>query len=141
MKNVLFVCSWNACRSQMAEGFGRALSQGDFDVRSAGLNAGGVNADAVATMKDTGIDISQQTSDRLTPAHYQWADFVVTVCDAAKESCPVVPPDKKAVHWSIPDPYGKYSSEEERDENFARVREMLRERISGLFESIRKGEL
>lgn len=125
----------------MAEGFGVALSNGDFQVRSAGLNAGGVNPDAIAAMREVDIDISSQTSDQLTPTHYDWADYVVTVCDAAKESCPVVPPDKKTVHWSIPDPYGRYDTVQERDENFRRVREMLREKISNLFAQIRAGEL
>ncbi|MFQ5606596.1 MAG: arsenate reductase ArsC [Candidatus Zixiibacteriota bacterium] len=140
MKNILFVCSYNACRSQMAEGLARALADGEFEIRSAGINAGGVNSDAIASMRESGIDISRHTSDRLTPAHYDWADYVVTVCDAAKESCPVVPNGKRTLHWSIPDPYGAYTSTEEKNNSFSRVREMLREKVAGLLESIRRGE-
>lgn len=125
----------------MAEGFGRALSAGEFEIRSAGISSGGVNADAIASMKEVSIDISNHTSDRLTSTHYDWADYVVTVCDSAKESCPVVPPGKKAVHWSVRDPYGNYTSEEEKNKNFAEVREDLKSRIAALFTSIRKGEI
>ena len=141
MKNILFICSWNSCRSQMAEGFGRALSAGDFEIRSAGISSGGVNADAITSMNNIGIDISNHTSDRLSATHYDWADYVVTVCDAAKESCPIVPTGKKAVHWSIRDPYGNYSSEEEKNKNFAEVRDDLKLRIAALFTSIRKGDI
>jgi arsenate reductase len=136
MKNIVFICSWNACRSQMAEGFGKKLSKGDFEVRSAGLNAGGVNSDAIAAMREIDIDISNQTSDQLTQTHYDWADYVVTVCDAAKDSCPVVPPGKKTVHWSIPDPYGHYRTVEEQQANFRKV-----DKISNLYAQIRAGEL
>ena len=125
----------------MAEGFGRALSAGDFEIRSAGISSGGVNADAIESMNEVGIDISKQTSDRLTATHYDWADFVVTVCDAAKQSCPVVPSGKKAIHWSVPDPYGNYTSEEQKNKNFAKVRDDLKSSITALFTSIRKGEM
>lgn len=138
MKNILFICSYNACRSQMAEGFAREMADGDFEIRSAGINAGGVNADAIEFMKEAGIDISGQTSDRLTSTHYDWADYVVTVCDSAKGKCPVVPSGKIAVHWSVPDPYGDYSSTENKIESFRNVREMLRENISELLASIRE---
>ena len=138
MKNILFICSYNACRSQMAEGFAREMSDGDFEIRSAGINAGGVNLDAIEFMKEAGIDISGQTSDRLTSTHYDWADYVVTVCDSAKESCPVVPAGKTAVHWSVPDPYGNYSSSENKIQTFREVREMLRKNISELFKTIRR---
>lgn len=141
MKNIIFICSWNACRSQMAEGFGKKLSNGDFAVRSAGLHAGGVNSDAIAAMREVDIDISGQSSDQLTPTHYDWADYVVTVCDAAQGSCPTVPSDKIAVHWSIPDPYGRYNTSEEQNEHFCKVREMLREKIINLYAQIRAGEL
>ncbi len=141
MKNIIFVCSWNACRSQMAEGFGKALSNGDFDVRSAGINAGGVNGDAISAMRELEIDISGQTSDQLTATHYDWADYVVTVCDGAKGMCPVVPEGKKSVHWSIPDPYGRYKTVEEQDKNFRRVRDLLHSEIVNLYAQIRAGEL
>lgn len=138
MKNMLFICSYNACRSQMAEGFAREMADSDFEIRSAGINAGGVNSDAIEFMKEAGIDISEQTSDCLTRAHYDWADYVVTVCDSARERCPVVPAGKTAIHWSIPDPYGNYTSVDTKAHTFREVREMLRKNISELFESLRQ---
>lgn len=123
----------------MAEGFAREMAGADFDIRSAGISAGGVNSDAIEFMKEAGIDISAQTSDSLTPAHYEWADYVVTVCDSARDRCPVVPPSKTTVHWSVPDPYGDYNSAENKAQTFREVREMLRKNISELLESIRAG--
>lgn len=123
----------------MAEGFAREMAGADFDIRSAGISAGGVNSDAIEFMKEAGIDISAQTSDSLTPAHYEWADYVVTVCDSARDRCPVVPSGKTAVHWSVPDPYGDYNSSENKAQTFREVREMLRMKISELLESIRAG--
>lgn len=123
----------------MAEGFAREMAGADFDIRSAGISAGGVNSDAIEFMKEAGIDISAQTSDSLTPAHYEWADYVVTVCDSARDRCPVVPPGKTTVHWSVPDPYGDYNSAENKAQTFREVREMLRMKISELLESIRAG--
>ena len=125
----------------MAEGWGRKLAGDEFEVRSAGIHAGGVNADAIASMREAGVDISRQTSDVLTPTHFAWADYVVTVCDAARDACPVVPSGKTAVHWSIRDPYGKNLSEKETHRAFIEVRNELHDRIVHLFEDIRKGEL
>jgi len=140
-KRVLFVCSWNSCRSQMAEGFGRTLAGEDFEVKSAGINAGGVNADAIAAMREIGVDISAQTSDRLTAAHYAWADYIVTVCDAARDNCPIVPAGAKSVHWSVRDPYGDHLDEATKESSFREVRNELRDRIVSLFERIRQGEI
>ncbi len=125
----------------MAEGFGLSLSDGDFEVRSAGIDASGVNPDAISAMADIEIDISGQSSDRLTPAHYQWADYVVTVCDAASQRCPAPPSGTKTVHWSIPDPFGSAITEEDKRRNFARVRDMLGDRITSLFDSIRQNKM
>jgi len=110
-------------------------------VRSAGINAGGVNHDAILTMKEVDIDISTQTSDRLTPAHFIWADYIVTVCDNAKEQCATFSTEKTQIHWSIPDPTGNYYTEQEALAGFAKVRELLREKIADLFERIRDGQL
>ena len=123
----------------MAEGFAREMAGADFDIRSAGISAGGVNSDAIKFMKEAGIDISAQTSDSLTPAHYEWADYVVTVCDSARDRCPVVPSGKTAVNWPVADPYVDYNSSENKAQTFREVREMLRKNISELLESIRAG--
>ncbi len=113
----------------------------DFEIKSAGIRAGGVNSDAIASMKEIGIDISAQTSDTFTPSHRIWANYFVTVCDSAKEQCVSIPTDKSTLHWSIPDPYGNHYTEEEKNRNFEKVREMLRERIADMFEKIRNGDL
>jgi arsenate reductase (thioredoxin) len=140
-KNILFICSWNSCRSQMAEGLAREMAGDDFEIRSAGINAGGVNGDAIESMKEIGLDISEHTSDRLTQTHFIWVDYIVTVCDSAKEQCLTIPTEKTQIHWSIADPYGNFYTEEEKFASFAKVRETLRENITGLFERIRSGEI
>ncbi len=138
-KNILFICSWNSCRSQMAEGLAKDMAGDDFEIRSAGINAGGVNDDAIASMKEVGIDISRQTSVRVTQTHFIWADYIVSVCDNAKEQCLTIQTSKPKVHWSIADPYGNFYTEDEKLASFAKVRETLRENISGLFDRIRNG--
>ena len=91
--NVLFVCTGNSCRSQMGEGWARTLGEGLVHARSAGIEAHGQNPRAIAAMGEVGIDISGQSSDRLTDADLAWADLVVTVCGHADEHCPLLPPD------------------------------------------------
>jgi len=140
-KNILFICSWNSIRSQMAEGLARELAGEDFEVRSAGINVGGVNREAILSMKEAGIDISGQTSDGLTPTHLIWADYIVTVCDSAKEHCATFPSEKTQIHWSISAPTENYYTEHEALAGFARVRETLREKIADLLERIRNGEI
>ncbi len=125
----------------MAEGLARELAGDDFEIRSAGINAGGVNHDAILSMQEAGIDISNQTSDRLTPTHFIWADYIVTVCDNAKEQCSTFPSEKPQIHWSIPDPTGNYYTEHEALAGFAKIRELLREKIADLLERIRNGQL
>ncbi len=125
----------------MAEGFAKDMADGDFEIRSAGIRAGGVNSDAIASMKEIGIDISEQTSDTYTATHRIWADYIVTVCDSAKEQCASIPTEKITIHWSIPDPYSNYYSVEEKNNGFKKVREMLRQRIEDLFARIRNGEM
>jgi arsenate reductase len=104
MINVLFVCTGNSCRSQMAEGWLRALGGGRYGAESAGIEAHGQNARAIAVMAEAGVDISAQTSKLLTDRHLQWADRVVTVCGHADETCPMLPPGTRKEHWPLEDP-------------------------------------
>lgn len=126
---VLFVCTHNAARSQMAEGFLDALGQDRFDVESAGTEATAVHPLAVRAMRDVGIDISRHESKTVERFLGEPFDLVVTVCDAAAESCPVFPNAVERRHWSFPDPSSATGSEDERLAVFAAVRDAIRARI------------
>jgi arsenate reductase (thioredoxin) len=126
---VLFLCTHNSARSQMAEGFLRHLSRGRIQAYSAGTEATGVRLLAVRVMAELGIDISEQESKTLERFYRQPFDAVVTVCDQANESCPVFPGTKSRLHWSFPDPSQAIGSEEERLAAFRSVRDAIRERI------------
>ncbi|HEX2684837.1 MAG TPA: arsenate reductase ArsC, partial [Ferruginibacter sp.] len=104
MKKILVLCTGNSCRSQMAEGYLRYFTNGAAEVYSAGIEAHGLNAKAVAVMKEDGIDISGQASD--IAGKYAGIDFdyVITVCDHAGENCPVFPGSARKLHQDFPDP-------------------------------------
>jgi len=137
MKNILFVCTGNSCRSQMAEGFGKAFAGGRFRVKSAGISPIGIHPSAIDTMKEVGIDISEQRSTMLTKDVLKWADYVVTLCDSARDNCPVIPPGITHVHWDIPNPDRIFLSEEARKSEFRRVRGRIKEQVGELFEGIK----
>ncbi len=137
MKNILFVCTGNSCRSQMAEGFGRALADGKFEIQSAGTAPIGVLPMTVKTMKEVGIDISKHSSDLLTSKMIQWADYIVTLCNSARDNCPVIPSDKIHYHWDIENPDRFYLSEEARDRGFAFARDEIKSRVEKLFDKIK----
>ncbi len=126
---VLFVCTHNSARSQMAEGLLRFLGKDRFDVLSAGTAPGNVNPLAVRAMNEIGIDISAATSKHIDQFVGQDFAYVITVCDQANESCPIFPGDTKRIHWSFPDPSAATGSEEERMAAFRRVRDELRGRL------------
>jgi len=128
---VLFLCTHNSARSQMAEGLLRHLAGGRFEVYSAGTEATFVKPEAVAAMAELGVDISGQESESLELYLGEPFDFVVTVCDDASEACPVFPGAKSRLHWSFIDPSRATGSDEERLEVFRRVLNEIRERIEG----------
>lgn len=133
--NILYLCTGNSCRSQMAEGWTRTLAADGVRVASAGIEAHGKNPRAIAMMNEAGVDISEQESTVVTPAMLKRADLVVTVCGHADEQCPVLPPGTEKVHWPLSDPARATGSEEEimnvfratRDEIERRVRKLLAE--------------
>ena len=128
-RRVLFLCTHNSARSQMAEGLLRSLGWGVFEVASAGTMATRVRPEAIAVMREIGIDISTQTSktlDRFLPERF---DEVITVCDNANETCPVFPGARNRRHWSIDDPAGVQGPEAERLAAFRGARDALRQRI------------
>jgi arsenate reductase len=130
---ILFLCTGNSCRSQMAEGWARQLGNGRVKAASAGIEAHGRNPRAVAVMEEAGIDISQQESTVVTDGMIAAADVVVTVCGNADEHCPVLPPATSKLHWPLTDPAAATGNEAEimaqfratRDEIEGRVRDLL----------------
>ena len=130
--HILFLCTGNSCRSQMAEGWTRRLGGERIDVESAGIEAHGKNPLAIAVMMEAGVDISGQESTRVTDAMIQRADVVVTVCGHADEHCPVVPPGIQKVHWPLTDPAKATGSEEEIMAHFRATRDEVRRRVADL---------
>ncbi len=126
---IYFLCTGNSCRSQIAEGFGRHYLGEKYDVYSAGIEAHGVNPNAVKAMKEVGIDISKQTSDTIDREILEKADLVVTLCGHANDVCPATPPNKTRVHWGFDDPAKAEGTEEEKWKVFQRVRDEIGERI------------
>lgn len=132
MLKVMFLCTGNSCRSQMAEGFARALGEGLIEAHSAGLMAAGVHPRAIAVMREAGIDISRQRSREIDPSLLGTMDLVITLCDNAAEACPRTPPTVRRLHWPIKDPVGTVGTEETVMREFRRVRDEIREKIEGL---------
>jgi arsenate reductase (thioredoxin) len=126
---ILFLCTHNSARSQMAEGLLRHLAGDRFEVYSAGTEATSVRPEAIAAMAELGVDISGQESETLDRYLGEPFDYVVTVCDDANEACPVFPGAKNRLHWSFRDPSRATGSEEERLEVFREVRDEIRGRI------------
>ena len=129
MQRVLFLCTHNSARSQMAEGLLRELGKGQFEVFSAGTEATHVRPLAIKAMAQKGIDISGQRSKVLTEYLGQPFDHVITVCDQANESCPVFPGARNRLHWSYPDPSKATGSEAEQLAVYSQVRDAIENRI------------
>ncbi len=119
--SVLFICTHNSARSQMAEGLLRALRP-DARVLSAGTEPGGVNPFAIRAMDQLGIDISKHTSDSIDLFVKDSIDYVITVCDSAREKCPYFPATIQNIHSSFPDPSATVGSDEVKQQSFARIR-------------------
>jgi arsenate reductase len=128
-QRVLFLCTHNSARSQMAEGLLRALAGDRFEAMSAGTEATHVRPLAIRAMEEVGIDISGQESKTLDRYLKEPFDHVITVCDDANEACPIFPGAASRLHWSFEDPSKAEGTEEERLAVFRSVRDQLRERI------------
>ena len=129
---ILFLCTGNSCRSQMAEGYASVLGNNRVDVQSAGIVAHGKNPRAIAVMLEAGIDISTQESTQLTDVMLQWADCVVTVCGHADEQCPTLPPGVQKQHWPLEDPAGAIGTEEEIMAKFRETSNKVKEHVQVL---------
>ena len=130
--HILYLCTGNSCRSQIAEGWTRELGGDDFTVESAGIEAHGKNPRAIATMAEAGVDISVQESTIVDEAMLQRADVVVTVCGHADSNCPALGPGVRKLHWPTRDPAAATGSEADIRQVFVAVREELRGRIEAL---------
>jgi arsenate reductase len=128
-RRVLFLCTHNSARSQMAEGLLRHLAGDRFEIYSAGTEATSVRPEAIAAMAEIGVDISGQESKTLDRYLRESFDYVVTVCDDAREACPVFPGAKTRLHWSLRDPSRATGSDEERLGVFRAVRDEILGRI------------
>ena len=126
MKRVLILCTGNSARSQMVEGLLRHDAAGRFEVESAGTHPSQVRPEAIAVMREIGIDISLHRSKSVEEFAGQQFDYVLTVCDKAKESCPVFPGHTNRIHHSFSDPSEVQGSEEERLAAFRQLRDEIR---------------
>src|ERR671918_2372539 len=122
-KRVLFLCTHNSARSQMAEGLLRNLAADRFEAFSAGTEATRVRPEAISVMAEIGVDISSQESETLERYLGESLDLVITVCDDANEACPVFPGARERLHWSFPDPSTAAGGYEERLRAFRNVRD------------------
>ncbi len=128
---VLFLCIHNSSRSQIAEGFARALAPPDVVVMSAGTEPRGVHPCAREVMAEVGVPLDAQSSKHLDDVPWRDCDTVVTLCGEADETCPALAGDVRRVHWPLPDPSA--ASEAERLETFRQVRDEIRWRVASLW--------
>ena len=127
MKNILVLCTGNSCRSQIAHGFLASMTAGKANIYSAGVETHGVNPKAITTMKEIGIDISKHTSNNITEYFDVNFDYVITVCDNAKERCPYFPTKAVKLHYNFPDPAKATGTDDEINEQFRAVRSLIKD--------------
>lgn len=135
--NILFLCTGNSCRSQIAEGWAKQLAPAGWTIESAGIEAHGKNPRAIAVMQEAGVDISTQESTRVSDAMLARADLVVTVCGHADEHCPALPATGKKLHWPLNDPAKADGSEEDIMQVFRASRDDIRNRVDELLVALR----
>lgn len=134
MKRLLVLCTGNSARSQMGEGLFRHEGRGAYEVASAGTKPSHVRPEAIAVMKELGIDISGHRSKSVNEFEGQSFDYVVTVCDNARDNCPVFPTGTDRIHWSFEDPAAVQGGEQERLAAFRRIRDEIHERVKTFFQ-------
>lgn len=134
--NILVLCTGNSCRSQMAEGYLRKFGQEEIEVYSAGIETHGLNPLAVKVMAEDGLDISRHTSNHVDEYANIDFDYIITVCDHARENCPYIPGKAIRFHHNFPDPAKASGSEEEILEEFKKVRDMIMQYISDFIQNI-----
>ena len=127
MKNILVLCTGNSCRSQIAHGFLASMTAGKANIYSAGVETHGVNPRAITTMKEIGIDISDHTSNNISEYLGIDFDYIITVCDNAKERCPYFPTKAVKLHYNFPDPAKATGTNDEINEQFRAVRSLIKD--------------
>lgn len=135
---VLFLCTGNACRSQMAEGWARHLGGDWVEARSAGIESHGKNPRAIEVMREAGVDISRHESTRLTDQMLASAAYLVTVCSDADQNCPALPAGIRKEHWPLHDPAKAKGSEEDIMAVFRESRDDIRRRVEDLIRRLQK---
>ena len=138
MMNILFLCTGNSCRSQIAEGWAKQFAPSGWTIESAGIEAHGKNPRAIAVMQEAGVDISSQESTRVTDAMLARADLVVTVCGHADEHCPALPTTAKKLHWPLNDPAKAEGNEEDVMQVFRASWDDIKDRIRDLLAELQK---
>jgi arsenate reductase len=132
MKKLMFLCTANSCRSQMAEGFAHLFGKTILEVYSSGLMAAGVHRRAIEIMKEIGIDISKQKSEEIDEKLLNQMDIIITLCGHAEQHCPATPPGIKRIHWPIDDPVGTVGTEEMIMKEFRRARDEIKDKVQKL---------
>lgn len=126
---LMFLCTGNSCRSQMADGLAKKIGGDRFEVYSAGVEAHGINPRAIQIMAELHIDISKNTSDIIDPNLLNEMDYVITLCEDAEERCPTIPVHVTKYHWPFPDPAKSTGTDEEIMEEFRTVRDAIAKRL------------
>lgn len=134
---IMFLCTGNSARSQMAEGWARHLGGTEVEVHSAGVEPKGINPWAIQVMREVGIDIGGQTSKGIEPELLRSMDVVVTLCGDARDRCPVTPAATRRLHWPLADPAAAEGAEEEILGAFRRIRDEIRDLVKGLLREVR----
>ncbi len=128
-KKIIFICTGNACRSQIAHGLLESMSGDKFEVFSAGSHPSRVHTMSIKIMEEIGIDISHHTSDFIDDYLKTGIEIVITVCDNANEICPIFPGDVERLHWSIDDPFKGWNFDEGQIQSFRDTREEIKQKI------------
>ncbi|MDO9535675.1 MAG: arsenate reductase ArsC [Bacillota bacterium] len=135
---VVFLCTGNSCRSQMAEGFANHYGA-DLLEASAGISPQGINPFTIMVMDESGVDISAQTSDPINMNHFNDADLIITLCGDAQENCPLVPGKVEKRHWALPDPAKTAGDQEEVLKAFREVRDSISKLVNELLDELQEG--
>ena len=138
---VMFLCTGNSCRSQMADGFARELGKGVIEAHSAGLIKSHVHPKAIAVMKEVDIDISGHQSKAIDENILKQMDIIVTLCSHANSSCPVTPPEIKKIHTPVNDPVGASGTEVEMMEAFRKARDEIKAKVETLIDLLKRNSI
>ena len=139
-KKVLFICTGNACRSQIAHGLLNELANSDFEVFSAGSHPSKVHPISIAVMEEIGLDISKHTSDHIDDYLNKDIDIVITVCDNAKNACPTFSENVNRIHWSIDDPFKNWNFDLDQLSTFRETREEIKSRLLKFIQAYKIGK-